>query len=209
MKTIDKLFYGAGKHSVTVLEIDECVVCGLSEWLILFGYDEATDTSRLITGFKDKESALEYLKGMGKEYKIYFKIPSVYTGEYVETNINELPVEESELLNKIQKARELEEEQHKQNGEYIHLIETTRMDYTTRTYALSHGVKHEDLTDEEKRIYEQSIAYEEKYEAEKNKRVLKRAFRDFERLRDIPRMPKKAIEILRNWTSRDDDPNEE
>jgi len=86
-----------------------------------------------------------------------------------------------------------------------HLIETTMRGYGRRTYMPAMGAI---LTEEEKQIVAESKEYAKQYEADENKRVLKLAYKTFERLRDIAGMPEEAIEILRNWVMRGDDPDE-
>lgn len=83
-----------------------------------------------------------------------------------------------------------------------HLLETTMRGYNRRTYLPAIGVI---LTEEEKRIVAESKEYVKQYEADENKRVLKLAYKDFEQLRDMPNMPDEALDILKQWTSRNED----
>lgn len=83
-----------------------------------------------------------------------------------------------------------------------HLLETTMSGYNRRTYMAARGAI---LTEEEKRIVAESKEYVKQYEADENKRVLKLAYKAFERLREIPDMPDDAIDILKQWTMRDGD----
>ena len=82
------------------------------------------------------------------------------------------------------------------------LIETTMRGYDRRTYLPAIGAI---LTEEEKRIVAESKEYVKQYEADENKRVLKLAYKAFERMRDIPNMPEEALDILRQWTTRGDE----
>ena len=95
------------------------------------------------------------------------------------------------------------------SNRYPHLIETTTSDYSKRTYMIGPDVSYSDLTEEEKRVVERSKAYIEWFEIERGRELLELARRDFERLRDIPNMPDEAIRILREWTTRDDDPDDD
>lgn len=81
-----------------------------------------------------------------------------------------------------------------------HLIETTLNGDSQRTYIA--GVDENRLTPEEKKVLAASRRYEERRNAEENARLLKEARNDFEKLRDIRWMPKKAIQILKRWTFR-------
>ena len=92
---------------------------------------------------------------------------------------------------------------------YPHLIETTMLEYTQSTYALGLGVNMEDLTEEERLVLEQSNDYIKDFEREQTQNLLKAARDAFERLRDIEGLPEEAISILREWTYREGDENEE
>lgn len=92
---------------------------------------------------------------------------------------------------------------------YQHLIETTLSDYTQRTYTLGVGYSYEDLTEEEKTALHDSEKYEKCYSNERNSWLVKEAREDFEKLRNIPNLPKEAIDILKNWTFRDGDEDED
>lgn len=92
---------------------------------------------------------------------------------------------------------------------YEHLIETTISGYSQRTFTFALGVTKQDITDEERRVYEASREYENEFENEANRKIIKLAMKDFERLRDIPGMPEEAIEILRHWTTREGDEEDE
>lgn len=83
--------------------------------------------------------------------------------------------------------------------EYPHLIETTMLNYKRRTFVPAVGYPREMLSDEEKIVVAESKAYEAKEEIAEYRRVLNEAIRDFEKLNKIPRMPKAAKEILREW----------
>jgi hypothetical protein len=88
---------------------------------------------------------------------------------------------------------------------YPNLIETTTSWYTERTYMKGLGVRDADLTGKEKEVLERSERYVERYHAEENEKLLKLAIEDFEKLRDIPGMPDEALDILRVWTTREED----
>ena len=92
---------------------------------------------------------------------------------------------------------------------YPHLIETTILEYTQSTYALGLGVNMEDLTEEERLVLEQSNDYIKDFEREQTQNLLKAARAAFERLRDIKNLPEEALFILREWTYREGDENEE
>lgn len=92
---------------------------------------------------------------------------------------------------------------------YQHLIETTLSDYTQRTYTLAVGCSYEDLTEEEKTVLHNSEKYEKWYDNKRNGWLVKEAREDFEKLRNIPNLPKEAIDILKNWTFRDEDEYED
>lgn len=92
---------------------------------------------------------------------------------------------------------------------YQHLIETTLSDYTQRTYTLGMGYSYKDLTEEEKTVLHNSEKYEKWYDNKRNRRLVKEAIKDFEKLRDIPNLPIEAIDILKNWTFRDEDEYED
>ena len=92
---------------------------------------------------------------------------------------------------------------------YPHLIETTMSEYTQRTYALGLDVSMKDLTEEEELVLKQSNAYIKDFEGEHARKLLKAARVDFEKLRDIKGLPEEALSILREWTYREGDENEE
>ena len=54
-------------------------------------------------------------------------------------------------------------------------------------------------------VLKRSRRYVERYYAERNEKLLKLARADFEKLRDIPNMPDEALDILREWTTREED----
>ena len=54
-------------------------------------------------------------------------------------------------------------------------------------------------------VLKRSSRYVERYYAERNEKLLKLARADFEKLRDIPNMPDEALDILREWTTREED----
>lgn len=85
------------------------------------------------------------------------------------------------------------------------VLETTMMGYERRTAVMGVGVTWDMLTDEEKSMVAGSGEYIKGYERKEKRRTLKLARNDFEKLRDIPNMPEEAIDILRNWTIRDED----
>lgn len=88
---------------------------------------------------------------------------------------------------------------------YPHLIETTMLGHAYRTFMLGPGYTKEMLTDEERKILDFSEEYIKEYEVERTEKLLKWARMDFEKLRDIDGMPEEAIYILKKWTTRDGD----
>ena len=99
------------------------------------------------------------------------------------------------------------------NNYYPHLLECTMSDDTQRVYMLAMGADIGSLSDEEKRILAQCDYYLKEKKIAQLTRIKVEAHRDFERLRDLPNMPDEAIEILKEWTTRpgdeDDDEFEE
>lgn len=89
-----------------------------------------------------------------------------------------------------------------------HLLECTMIDDTQPVYMLGLGVDIGSLSDEEKRILDRSNTYLKDKEIAQLKRIKTEAYRDFERLRDLPNMPEEAIAILKEWTSRPGDEDE-
>lgn len=92
--------------------------------------------------------------------------------------------------------------------EYPHLIETTEPGYTQRTYMVGFCAGDQ-LTDEEMKVLVESEKYVKEYEIERLMEIWKRAKEDFEKLRDIAGMPEEAIEILKKWTERYGDDEDE
>lgn len=92
---------------------------------------------------------------------------------------------------------------------YPHLLECTMCDDTQRVYTLGIGIDIDSLSDEEKRVLEESNTYLKDKKIAWLMRIKKSAFRDFERLRDLPNMPEKAIAILKEWTTRPGDEDDE
>lgn len=90
-----------------------------------------------------------------------------------------------------------------------HLIEVTMPDDYIRVYALGIDVTEADLTDDERKLLEESREYLKQKEIKQTAEQLRRARRDFEKLRDIPDMPEAAIKILQRWTFRDEDYEDE
>lgn len=88
---------------------------------------------------------------------------------------------------------------------YPHLCETTMSYDSQRTFALGIGMTEKDLTDEEKDVLEASNQYVKEFEIERDRKLLKDARNDFEKLRDIEGMPEEALHILKEWTFRDGD----
>lgn len=86
-----------------------------------------------------------------------------------------------------------------------HLIEVTMSDDYIRVYELGVDVTEDDLTEDERQLLEESRAYLKGKEIKQTAERLRRARRDFEKLRDIPNMPEAALKILRRWTTRDED----
>ena len=89
------------------------------------------------------------------------------------------------------------------------LIDVTVSDDDRKVFAIGVGIKYCDLTKEERIILEHSNKYLEEKEKKRNKKLLDLARKDFERLRDIPNMPFEAIKILKYWTWRDEDDEDE
>lgn len=91
---------------------------------------------------------------------------------------------------------------------FPHLLECTMSDDTQRVYMLGMGVDIGSLSDEEKRILDQSNSYLKDKKIAQLTSIKTEAYRDFERLRDLPNMPEEAIAILKEWTSRPGDEDE-
>lgn len=89
-----------------------------------------------------------------------------------------------------------------------HLLECTMSDDTQQVYMLGFGVDIGSLSDEEKRILDQSNSYLKDKEIAQLTSIKADAYRDFERLRDLPNMPDEAIAILKEWTTRPGDEDE-
>lgn len=89
-----------------------------------------------------------------------------------------------------------------------HLLECTMSDDTQQVYVLGFGVDIGSLSDEEKRILDQSDSYLKDKEIARLASIKADAYRDFERLRDLPNMPDEAIAILKEWTTRPGDEDE-
>lgn len=90
-----------------------------------------------------------------------------------------------------------------------HLVELTMSDDYIRVYELGIDVTEADLTDEERELLKESREYLKQKEIRQNAEQLRRARRDFEKLRDIPNMPEEAIKILQRWTYRHGDDEED
>jgi hypothetical protein len=89
-----------------------------------------------------------------------------------------------------------------------HLLECTISDDTQQVYMLGFGVDIGSLSDKEKRILDQSNSYLKDKEIAQLTSIKTEAYRDFERLRDLPNMPDEAIAILKEWTTRPGDEDE-
>lgn len=89
-----------------------------------------------------------------------------------------------------------------------HLLECTMSDDTQQVYMLGFGVDIGSLSDEEKRILDRSNTYLKDKEIAQLTSIKTEAYRDFERLRDLPNMPDEAIAILKEWTTRPGDEDE-
>ena len=89
-----------------------------------------------------------------------------------------------------------------------HLLECTMIDDTQPVYMLGLGVDIGSLSDKEKRILGQSNYYLKDKEIAQLTSIKDEAYRDFERLRDLPNMPEEAIAILKEWTTRPGDEDE-
>lgn len=74
--------------NVTVLEPNECVIFRDSEmtYRVCFGYDDTTDTTRIVTGFESEDAVLRFV---GDGYKVLNEIPDLYTGRQIVENIND------------------------------------------------------------------------------------------------------------------------
>ena len=92
---------------------------------------------------------------------------------------------------------------------FPHLLECTMTDDTQRVYMLGFGVDIGSLSNKEKRILYKSNSYLKDKEIAQLTRIKVAAYRDFERLRDLPNMPDEAIEILKEWTTRPGDEDDE
>lgn len=90
-----------------------------------------------------------------------------------------------------------------------HLLECTMIDDTQKVYMLGLGVDIGSLSDEEKRILSKSNTYLKDKEIAQLTSIKAEAYRDFERLRDLLNMPDEAIEILKKWTTRPGDEDDE
>ncbi len=91
------------------------------------------------------------------------------------------------------------------NDKYPNLIEITALEDTEPVYMKGPGVLDSDLTDVEKVVLKRSRCYVERRRADRNMKLLKSAREAFEKLRDIPNMPDEALDILRAWTTREED----
>ncbi len=85
------------------------------------------------------------------------------------------------------------------------ILEVTTIRDEIRTYMIGLGVTYDELTDYEKELVRSSKAYIEQCKIDETKELLKLARKDFEKLRDIPDMPDEALNILKQWTYRDED----
>lgn len=85
------------------------------------------------------------------------------------------------------------------------ILEVTTIRDEIRTYMIGPGVTYDELTDHEKELVRSSKAYIEQRKIDETKELLKLARKDFEKLRDIPNMPDEALDILRVWTTREED----
>lgn len=85
------------------------------------------------------------------------------------------------------------------------ILEVTTIRDEIRTYMIGPGVTYDELTDYEKELVRSSKAYIEQRKIDETKELLKLARKDFEKLRDIPNMPDEALDILRVWTTREED----
>ncbi len=94
------------------------------------------------------------------------------------------------------------------SNNYPHLLEITTLEDTEPVYIKGPGVLDSDLTNAEKVLLEYSECYLKERRAKKNEKLVKLAREDFEKLRDIPGMPNEALDILRVWTTRDEDEDE-
>lgn len=90
----------------------------------------------------------------------------------------------------------------------VHLVEITMVDDYIRVYAPGIDVTEDDLTEEERELLEESREYLKQKEIKQTAEQLRRARRDFEKLRNIPDMPEAAIKILQRWTYRRGDEDE-
>lgn len=91
------------------------------------------------------------------------------------------------------------------NDKYPNLIEITALEDTEPVYMKGPGVLDSDLTDAEKVVLKRSRRYVEMRRADRNVKLVKLAREGFEKLRDIPNMPDEALDILRAWTTREED----
>lgn len=92
---------------------------------------------------------------------------------------------------------------------YPHLLECTMCDDTQRVYTLGRGVDIDSLSGAEKKLLEESKAYLRDKEIAGLMRTKESALRAFERLRDLPGMPDDAIAILKEWTTRPGDEDDD
>jgi len=88
---------------------------------------------------------------------------------------------------------------------YPNLIERTTLEDTEPVYMKGPGVLDSDLTNAEKVLLEHSEHYLRERRAKRNEKLVELARADFEKLRDIPSMPDEALDILRAWTTREED----
>ena len=79
------------KH--TVLEPDECLIFpDISRsrvYTVMFGYDDKTDSTRLVEGFESKDAALRFV---GDGYKVLSEFPDLYTGQQFIENISDYQI---------------------------------------------------------------------------------------------------------------------
>lgn len=89
------------------------------------------------------------------------------------------------------------------------LIETTIGDDTQRTFVLAPGITVDMLSEEEKKTLSRTEEYEKEHKRKENERLLEIAQKDFEKLRDIDGVPLSALNIIKRWTYRDEDDDED
>lgn len=95
------------------------------------------------------------------------------------------------------------------NNYYPHLWECTMLDDTQRVYMLAMDADIGSLSDEEKWVLDDCDYYLKDKKIKQLTRIKAEAYRDFERLRDLPNMPDEAIKILKEWTTRPGDEDDE